>query len=310
MKKVAIIWGMSRQERRTHHVYWEAALRERTDIQTERFTWTDWLAMPSDFDLYFFIDFHPALFRLPQDRLHPRAFYWWDCFHYSLSYVGRLAEYFDHAFFAEKITADIVKGYGVDHARWLPMAFDPVVYRPIERAAKVHQYGFMGQQDDVVVHHGDTRKDFLDRLGAETGLHGYIGNAERGPYIKFDDEKKGRSPGDYGDLVNRIYNESQVIFDRTIWTNLGTRFFEGIGSGTFFLMNRGQVDNGMDDLATEGKHFAAYDGSFEDFKRKLCFYLKQTELRERIGREGRAHFLAQHTYKHRIETLLKDTGVL
>lgn len=310
MKKVAVIWGLSRQEKKTHHVYWEAALRERPDIQTERFTWTEWPSIPSTFDLYFFVDFHPALFRLPEDRLRPRVFYWWDCFHYSLSYVGRLAEYFDRSYFAEKKTAEILKAFGAEHAYWLPMAFDPVVYHPIPESVKLHQYGFMGQLDDLVVHQGDTRKGFLDRLAAERGFHGYVGNAERGNYLVFDEDEKDRSAGAYGAQLNQIYNESQVLFDRTIWTNLGARFFEGIGSGSFFLMNRGPVDNGVDEVATEGEHFASYDGSFGDFKKKLRFYLSQPETLGRVARQGREYFLKYHTYAARIEVILKDMGLL
>jgi hypothetical protein len=293
MKKIAIIWGTHRQTKpfHTHHSFWEAALKKRHNVQTERFTWGEWPSISSGFDFYFFVDFHPSLFRLPPDRLRPRAFYWWDCFHYSLSYVGRLAELFDRTYLAEKQTAKILKANGVEHASWLPMAFHPALYRPLEGAKKVHQYAFIGQQDDVVVHKGDTRKGFLDRLAAERHLHGYFGN------------------GVFGDQVNQIYNESAVLFDRTIWTNLGARFFEGIGSGSFFLMNRGSVDNGLDEMATDGEHFVSYDGSFKDFIEKLGFYLNNHDLRERIAQKGRLYFLAKHTYASRLEVILKDMGI-
>lgn len=310
MKKVAIIWGNSRAERKTHHCYWEAALRARPDVETHRFTWAEWPSMPADFDLYLFVDFHRSLFRLPADRFHPRVFYWWDCFHYSLSYVGRLVEYFDRSYFAEKLTAEQITSYGVENVEWLPMAFDPEVFKPLKDRVKVHQYGFMGTLDDVVVHHGDTRKGFIDRLAAEPGVHGFLGDHERGDYLTFGEDRKMRTAGPYGKQLNQIYNESKILFDRTIWINLGARFFEAIASGSFFLMNLNKVDIGLNDVATPGEHFATYDGSFKDFIRKLRFYLSQDEARERVAQKGSAYFHAHHTYAHRIETILKGAHLL
>lgn len=293
MKKIAVIWGNHRNDPKfsTHHSFWEETVRERAGFSVERVTWNEIDHMPNDFALYLFVDFHPRLFRLPQDRLRPRAFYWWDAFHHTFVFPAQVSELFDAAYFAEKLTADSLKKAGFDNVRWLPAAFYPGLYRPLPGVNKVHDYAFIGNEDDVVVRSRLTRHGFLDRLRYTPGLRGYIGN------------------GIHGETVNQVYNESKVLFDWTIFYNLGTRFFETIGSGGFLLMNRLRHLNGMDDLATSGMHFATYDGSFDDFERKIRYYLKNDSERDKIAKAGYDHFMSRHTYAHRLDVILREFGL-
>jgi hypothetical protein len=294
MEKIAVIWGMHRNDPMysTHHVFWEETLRRRPGFVVERLTWKEVDYIPNGFDLHLFIDFHTSLFRLPPDRLRPRALYWWDSFHHTFAYPAQVSEHFDRAYFAEKLTADSLKNAGFDNARWLPPAYYPELYRPLPGVGKVHDYAFLGNEDNVVVRERQTRHGFLDRLRYTSGIHGYIGT------------------GIFGDLVNQIYNESKILFDWSIFYNLGTRFFETIGSGGFLLMNRLKHPNGMDLLAKEGEHFACYDGSFDDFERQLRKYLKDIAARERIARQGHEHFLKHHTYSNRLDQILSDFNLL
>lgn len=286
MKTLAIVWGERRNHKpfETHHGFWERAAAARPDIRAQRFTWDEIGKISPGFDLYFFVDWNPILFRLPE-TLRPRALYWWDVFHYSFAYPAQVSEVFDRAFYAEKLTAEMLIAQGFDRAEWLPSGFDPGLYRPLP-VRKVHDYAFIGQQDNVVVRAGLTRAAFLGRLGGAPGLHGYVGC------------------GVHGETVNQVYNESKVLFDWTIFNNLGTRFFETIGSGGFLLMNRAKADNGMGKMGVDGTHYASYDGSFADFEAKLRYYLENDELRDRIARAGHEHFLANHTYAHRLDEIL------
>lgn len=290
MKKIAVIWGTHRNDPlfHTHHSFWERTIAEK--FQSERFTWNELESIPAGFDLYFCVDFHPALFKVP-DRLRPRALYWWDAFHFTFTYPAQVSEIFDRAYFAEKMTAESLLFHGFQNARWLPSGFYPGLYRPLPGRNKVHDYGFIGQQDEVVVRHGLTRKEFITRLGRAQGLHGYIGS------------------GVYGELVNQVYNESKVLFDWTIWNNVGTRFFEVVGSGGFLLMNR-MKGNGIDELATDGVHYVSYDGSYQDFEGKLRRYLGDEGERQAIAENGHRHFLAHHTWAHRLDVVLKDFGLV
>jgi hypothetical protein len=290
MRKIAVVWGMHRNDPKhfTHQQFWEETLRDRPGFVVERLTWPEIGHIPEGFDLYLFIDFNACLFKLPPNRLRPRALYWWDSFHHTFVYPAQASELFDRAYFAEKFTADALQNAGFQNAYWLPGAFYPGLYHPLTGVNKVHDYAFLGTEDDTVVRSRLTRHAFLNRLRYTSGVHGYIGN------------------GIHGDHVNQIYNESKVLFDWSIFYNLGTRFFETIGSGGFLLKDRLQHPNGMDLLAKEGVHFASYDGSFDDFERQIKKYLKDDAARERIAREGHEHFLKNHTYSNRLDQILSD----
>lgn len=285
--KVAVIWGYDRHEQQwnSHHQFFEAALRERPNIEVQRYFWTNWQDMPTNLDFYFFIDFHTSLFQLSKTNFHPRVLYWWDCFHHSFCYPAQVIDCFDRAYFAEKQTVMALNYLGNQKVKWLPSGYYEKLYRPLE-VNKLHQYCFIGQPDNVVVRHGKTRKEFFESLVKEK-LHGYIGQ------------------GVWGDEVNKIYNESCVLIDRTIWTNLGTRFFEAIGSGGFLLVNR-NANNGLDEIAHDGMHFVSYDDSYDDMLNKLKYYLTHPEERERIVKAGEKYFRNHHTYSHRLEIILNE----
>lgn len=288
MKKLAIVWGERRDHKpfETHHGFWERAAREHPELDVQRYLWSEIPEIPPIFDLYLFVDFHPSLYRIPE-RLRPRALYWWDAFHYSFAYPAQICEHFDAAFFAERLTARMLNMYGYAHAEWLAGAFDPGLYRPVDHP-KVHDYAFIGQQDDVVVRHGYTRADFIRRLSQAKDLHGYVGQ------------------GVHGELVNQVYNESKILFDWTIFNNLGTRFFETVGSGGFLLVNRSVADNGMGWAGVDGEHFVSYDGSWTDFEKKFRHYLADGAARTAIAAAGRDHFLRRHTYAHRLDVILRQ----
>ena len=242
--------------------------------------------MPRNCDLYFFIDFHPALFSLEKGRFKNTVFYWNDSFHFTFAYPSQVADRFDVAFMSERASAKFLTDHGYP-VQWLPAAFYPGLYRPLPEAQKVHDYGFIGQQDSVVVREGKTRREFLVALGNAEGLHGYIGQ------------------GVYGDVVNQVYNESRVLFDRTIWYNIGTRIFEVVGGGGFFLMNRLPNWSGLEILAQKGIHYVEYDDSYPDFEEKMRRYLEDDEARIAIAERGRKHFLENHTYAKRLETIFR-----
>jgi spore maturation protein CgeB len=112
--------------------------------------------------------------------------------------------------------------------------------------------------------------------------------------------------------INKIFNQSKILFERTIPITLGTRFFETIGSKGLLLMNRPQqgYNNGIDLVAADGIHYVGYDDTYQDFEYKLDYYLNHPEEREKIATQGYEHFLRNHTYSHRLDTILKDFRLL
>lgn len=291
MIKIAVIWGSHKNDPKfsTHHSFWEETIKDRSDCEMTRFTWSDMFNMPDSFDLYLFLDFNPALYQLPENKYRPRAFYWWDCFHFSFCYPAQVSEIFDRSYYAENLTASALQSQGF-RVSWLPPAFYPGLYKPLN-IPKSYEYAFVGQQDNVVRRKGTTRKEFLEKL-LQSGISGII------------------QQGVYGENVNRMYNHGKVLFDRTIFNNIGTRFFEAIGSGGFLLVNRAKGFNGMDLLGVDGVHFVSYDDSYEDFEKKLKYFLKNDEERNRIAKQGYDFFLANHTYNNRLTTILNDFGLL
>lgn len=293
MVKIAIIWGYPREERQwsTHHMYWEATLRERPDIEVHRFNWENWEKMPTGFDLYFFVDFHPSLFKVCRTKYHPRVFYWFDSFHHSFVYPAQIIDCFDRSYFAEYQAVRALNNVGVSKVKWLPAAYYPGLYRPI-KADKLHHYAFIGQPDDTVIRKGLTRKEFIMKLGAEPAMRGYVAQSV------------------YGEAVNQVYNETLILVDRTIYSNIGTRVFETVGSGGFALVNRGSIPTGLDELAMDGAHFVSYDDSYEDCIEKLRYYIEHENERAKIAERGEAHFRKNHTYSNRLDVILKDIGYL
>jgi hypothetical protein len=154
--------------------------------------------------------------------------------------------------------------------RWLPPAFYPGVFHPIPGRVKVHDYAFVGQMDSQV---------FL----------GY---------------------GVYGHDVNSVYNDAAVLFERTIFSTVGTRFFELVGSGGFCLMNRLRSPSGIEHLAVDGIHYASYDDTYVDFERKLRYYLERPEERAKIVTRAQEYFLEHHTYAQRLNVIMADFGLL
>lgn len=292
MKHVAIIWGHPNKIDAlwtTQHQFWEATLHEYHDIEVHRYDWGNWHTMPTGYDLYFFVTFHNSLYQICDTKYHPRVFYWWDSFHHSLSYPAQLTELFDISYFAEKLNVESLRNVGVSKVRWLPGAYYPGVHRPLS-TNRVHDWAFVGQLDSVVKRNGYTRYELVSKLVSEK---------YKGFY----------SPSLYGDDINIVYNESKILFDRGIFYNLGTRFFEVIGSGCFLLTNRTKIPNGIDEIACDGRHFITYDDTYADFIEKFRYYLAADSEREKIAKNAEEYFRDRHTYKHRLDQIFRDVGL-
>jgi spore maturation protein CgeB len=195
---------------------------------------------------------------------------------------------FDRSYFAERNVVKALNDQGLDAVHWLPPAFYEGVYRPVD-SNKDLDFSFIGQPDNTVVRKGLTRKEFVERVGTE--LNGVI------------------VQGVFGEAVNALYNRSRILFDRTIYNNVGTRIFETIGSGGFVLANKGSVSSGLETLAIDGHHYVSYDDSYDDFIKKARYYIQHEEERKKIATAGYKHFLKNHTYANRIDTILGDFGL-
>lgn len=270
-----------------HYGFWFKTLKECDRIEVTHYN--RWQEVPEEYDFYFFIDYKQDQWTLPDDKYRPRVLFWWDAFHHMFSITVQLALVFDMVYVAEYLDAEHAQMAGFKNTQWLPGAFYPGLYKPLV-LEKQHNIGFVGQLNDFVRRKGLTRKTALEQLVKKFGGD-----------VRWDL----RGPG-----VNELYNRSNLLWERSIFANIGTRLFETVGSGgAMVLMNRFPCNNGLDQIGEDGVHFVTYDETLEDMLEKANHYLLYPEEREKIRLAGYAHFLENHTYRHRMEKIFMDFGI-
>jgi len=79
------------------------------------------------------------------------------------------------------------------------------------------------------------------------------------------------------------------------------KVYEALACGCFVLVDR-QKD--VFSLFEDEKHLVGFD-NVNDLKRKIIYYLANPDKRRKIAESGRQMVLAQHTFRHRVETLLE-----
>ena len=271
-----------------HYGFWKKTLDSIPSIKLHWYTWSNFHEMPKGFDLYFFLDFRPCLYNLSKMDYHPRVLFWWDSFHSMFSILSQISFTFDKVYVAEMPDAQHLRGNGFSNVEWMPGAFYPDLYKPLN-SSKPYDFGFIGQFDNLVARKGQTRKTLLDNLS--NYFKGFVSNNLRGL------------------PVNQAYNESKILIERTIYCNIGTRLFELVGSGGFCLINKFPCNTGLESIGIDGVHFVTYDESLDDLLNKMRYYLKNEEERNLIAKTGHEHFLKNHTYKNRLLKILKDFNI-
>ena len=137
----------------------------------------------------------------------------------------------------------------------------------------------------------------------------FVGNVFPGPRAELLALLRRRYPRSfignaYFDEMARTYSAARAAFNRSIKNDVNMRVFEAVACGSM-LMTNDLADNGQDELFRDGVHLATYRGP-EEMLDKLAFYLGREEVRERIAATGRAEAIEKHTYRHRMERLLRS----
>jgi hypothetical protein len=171
---------------------------------------------------------------------------------------------FDRAFLAQKDRADETGSV------WLPLAYDPAVYRPLD-SEKRYDWSFIGNLTDK-------RRTFFDAL-KERFPSCFVGNA-------------------YFADANRIYNESWLTLNLTFSNDINMRFFEAQATSALLLSN--PVHNGEETLFSSVEYF---DGA-PDCLEKMRFWLSnKTSLTEKASLQCTA--VSAHTYRARVQAMLE-----
>jgi 2-polyprenyl-3-methyl-5-hydroxy-6-metoxy-1,4-benzoquinol methylase len=271
IRRVALIYDdTSRPE--TTGTYCRRALAELVEVEHIRPANLD-RAPRTGFDLYLNID-DGLEYRLPPD-LRPAA--WWAIdTHLNFAWCADRARDFDRVFAAQRDGSAKLEAEGISHATWLPLACDPDVHRKHE-VPKRHDVAFVGN-----VFPGP-REDLLGRLRRRF-RSAFVGRA-------------------YFDEMAEIYSASRLVFNRSLEDDVNMRVFEALACGSLLLTND-LTGNGQAELFQDGVHLATYRDA-DDLVDKASYYLEREEIRERIAAAGRAEALARHTYRHRMESLLR-----
>lgn len=205
--------------------------------------------------------------------------------HLDNGYRLNKAKKFDYAFFNQKDAANKAG------CMWLPHAAEPQAYPKIE-ILKKYDVGFVGHMQDVDNYNGFTRTQALDRLFKEF------------PNFIYASRHPGFPEKNLFEDAAKKFSQSKITFNISIKDDINMRVFETLSTGSFLLTNWLPT---LGELFEDGKHLVTYK-TLDEMVEKAHYYLEHDDEREKIAQAGYEEFINKHTYKHRVETILKTVG--
>lgn len=198
-----------------------------------------------------------------------------------MNYAKHLAlgSLFDVTLIAQKQYVNKLKKDGLRNVNWLPLGFPHRLLPKLDT-----------QRNIDVAYVGSTNRDV---------------NHER--YVLLDSLKNHFESVSFGranpqEMIH-IYSMAKIVFNKSINNDLNMRFFEAMGSGAV-LVTDPIVDNGIEDLFVEEKHYFSYKNNEEliDLVKKL---LNEEERTLQVGSAAKELILSKHTYDHRAEAIIE-----
>jgi GT2 family glycosyltransferase/tetratricopeptide (TPR) repeat protein/2-polyprenyl-3-methyl-5-hydroxy-6-metoxy-1,4-benzoquinol methylase len=271
IQRVALIYNDEPRPETTGS-YCLRALRQ--FLQVEHFRPRQLAELPkTGFDLYLRID-DGQNYPLPEG-LHPSVYWAIDT---HMDFAGELqrACQFDLVFAAQRDGSQELKNQGIASATWLPLACDPEIHRP-HTVPCAYDIAFVG----TLV--SGPRTELL-RLLQERYPSMFVGQR-------------------YFEEMAKIYSAAKLVFNRSVCNDVNMRVFEALGCGALLLTNDLR-DNGQDEFFRDGIHLATYRDA-EELLDKARYYLAHDALRNQIAAAGKSEAHAKHTYRLRMEEILK-----
>jgi hypothetical protein len=189
-----------------------------------------------------------------------------------------VAKFFDVVFIAQKDYVDKYrKVLGHDQVFWLPLAAAADVHKQLD-LPRIYDVGFVG---NISVAHRNTQRLRQLKLIAE--------NFRTNDFYRFYPPEE----------VGQVYSQSRVIFNTSIAGDLTMRIFEGTLCGALVISD--SAKNGLNELFHVGKEIVLYNN---DFLEKIHFYLAHDNERVQIAVAGQKRALQEHTYHHRVKTIV------
>lgn len=159
---------------------------------------------------------------------------------------------------------------------FLPHAFDDEIHRPHPEA----------QEFDIVMI-GSINHLYAERQRLVQVLRGHFSVLEE--------------QSDFGEPYAKALSRGKLIFNRSLGEkNIPMRFFEGMAIGCLVE----NYNDNLDPYATAYEHYIPYTTD-EELVKNVAYYLKNEDKRLEMANKAREHALNNHTYKHRVQTMLE-----
>jgi hypothetical protein len=236
--------------------------------------------LPERPDLYLLIDpigryFPPGIEDLPI----PTVCYLIDV--HLGSWRQQAARFFDGVFIAQKdYLGAFQSAVGHDQVYWLPLAASPDVHRRLDLPA-IYDVGFVGNV--ALAHSATSRSRRLELLSERFNTNDF--------YRRYLPQE-----------VGEIYSQSRLVFNTSIAGDVTMRVFEGTACGAMLLTDT--VSNGLAELFDIGREIVVYEND-TDLLENVSYYLAHEDERSQIAQAGYERTQAEHTYLHRMETMLR-----
>ena len=218
--------------------------------------------------------------------------------------VPRCAPLYDRMFIFDLAYFDAMHKLGNRHITHLPCAFDPIRYRPEPPPLK--RSAILNSTVCLVGTANNKRVALLQAMQDIPGIAVWgdgWGQYKQWPWggSNIDAFRGGVLPAEQASLA---YQSAKIVLNshhpQTKRGGLNMRAFEVPACGAFQLMD--YVPE-MEALLQPGHDVAVYRTPQEAGTLARA-YLADPEARQRIARQGHARVLAEHTYRHRMQTLL------
>ncbi len=219
---------------------------------------------------------------------------WWvdDPFRHR---AEKLIPLYDFFFIFDRSYIPALQKAGGQNVRFLPCACDESVYYP-RRLTRREQARYASDVAWVAWYYPDRGRIAQALDGIDLKIWGRDWPGRRAQEDRFVKDA----------TAAKIYSAAKIGLnshsDQTRQGGLNTRSFELLAAGAFELTD---AVEGMEELLEPGTQVAVYRSS-QEAGELARHYLKRHGERERMARAGRERVLSQHTYLHRMKTLLGE----
>ena len=209
--------------------------------------------------------------------------------HLGYDYRLSMAKKADFVFCAQKEGTEKMIKDGVD-AVWLPHGVEPRAFPAEPKAIKKYDVCFVGH---IV---SKERLEFLDKIFKEFPNFWFGKRLSR--YVK-------KEEGVEDDCAD-IFKKTRIVLNPPTKGDVNMRTFEAMATGSLLLT---EDVYGLSDLFKYDKEIVTYKTTDEAID-KIKYYLENEDEREIIAQKGMRRTLKEHSYKQRLDIILKKAGII